>query len=408
MLSAYTRGDFPGLGSFQSYLNTAVVGLVPRTVRDKGLRSLLEFINNPLGKSQEALEVYNRIRILFSTLIGLGNKNNIVITNGTTDCIVSIAASLITKHYREHREPVIIGVTNQEFPGVVYALRSLCESLYTYCNKVVEIGGTIEWEEDASTFLDKSGRLLVASSVQWTTGYKADLGDVLSERRDDSYIILDTAQHFGQSSVPIYMRRADAACGTSIKWLLMPVASLGIAYVNDRIVEEVVPLVYGLSNLEIDNIEKYYIDPSKNPLIDAPILKQDATRFLPIGKPSIHAMELFLESLNYLVSISPMAVEDHIMGLRKILVEMLEDMNLREYLEGYSYRSKSGIILVETGLKTLKEVELVRRLMSRGIAVSARGQSGIHGVRVSIHLYNNERDLYKFVDELKTFLNSSL
>ncbi|MEB3764720.1 MAG: aminotransferase class V-fold PLP-dependent enzyme [Desulfurococcales archaeon] len=408
MLSVYTRGDFPGLGSFQSYLNTAVVGLVPRTVRDKGLRSLLEFINNPLGKSQEAIDVYNRIRTVFSTLIGLGNKDNIVITNGTTDCIVSIAASLIINHYRDHREPVIIGVTKQEFPGVVYALRSLCESLNAYCNKVVEVGGSVEWEEEASAFLDRKGRLLVASSIQWTTGYKGDLGDILKSRRDDSYIILDTAQHFGQSSVPIYMRHADAACGTSIKWLLMPVASLGIAYINDRLIEEIAPVVYGLSNLEIDNIEKYYIDPGKNPLHDNLLLKRDATRFLPVGKPSIHAMELFLESLNYLVSISPMAVEDHIMGLRKILVEMLEDINLREHLEGYSYRSKSGIILVETGLKTLKEVELVKRLMSRGIAVSARGQSGIHGIRVSIHLYNNEKDLYKFVDELKIFLRSSL
>ncbi len=408
MLSVYTRGDFPGLGSFQSYLNTAVVGLVPRTVRDKGLRSLLEFINNPLGKSQESLEIYNRIRTVFSALIGLGDKNNIVVTNGTTDCIVSITASLITKHYKEHREPVTVGITKQEFPGVAYALRSLCDSLNIFCNKVIEIGEAIEWEEDAASFLDKRSRLLVASSIQWTTGYKADLGSLLNNRRDDSYIILDTAQHFGQSPVPIYMRHADAACGTSIKWLLMPVASLGIAYINDRIVETVTPLVYGLSNLEINNIERYYIDPNKNPLADGLSLKQDATRFLPVGKPSIHAMELFLESLNYLLSISPMAVEDHIMGLRKILVEILEDMNLREHLEGYSYRSKSGIILVETGLKTTKEVELVRRLMSRGIAVSARGQSGIHGVRVSIHLYNNERDLYKFVEELKTFLKSYL
>ncbi len=404
LLSVYTRGDFPGLGSYQSYLNTAVVGLVPRSVREKALGFLLDFINNPLGKGKEAQEVHRQVRNLFSTYIGLEREKNITVFNSTTDCILSIISSIMIEYFERTGRKTTIGVTQQEFPGVVLAVRSLCKSLDKYCEKVVYVGGTIEWEDEAGSFLDKSGRVLVASSVQWTTGYRGNLENLISKEfpGEDSHIVLDIAQHVGQAPVPLNMKYASALCGTSIKWMLAPVSGIGIGYVSDRLLSENYrPLAYTLRNLAIDNIDTFYINPLKDMLKSVPPLSSSALKYLPVGRPSLYSIELFLEALRYLLSISPMAVEDHIMGLRKMLVEMIEDLGLREFLEGYNYRSKTGIVLVETGLTPHKEFEIVNYLMRRGIAVSARGQAGIHGIRVSIHLYNNERDLYLFVQELK-------
>ncbi len=405
MLSTYLRRDFPSLGIYRSYLNTAYVGLMPRIVREEGVRSLVEYVSDPLGKRLAALDKYNDLRRRLSWIIQWPSESLVTVMSGTTSCIARMTASILASLSRERGERIPVALTRHEFPGVIHAVRSLCSTLRSYCSGTYLIGerGKPDWEEKAIEFQEETGGIVIASSVQWDTGYLGDIGRVQKYAvKNDGFMIVDVAQHAGQLTVDGARNRLDVVCGTFKKWLLAPIAGIGYGAFSQRIVDRVEPYFYTLYNLEFE--EEQYCDPSDSLLGKLPF-RSDAEKFTSVGRPSLFSIEIASLVLEYLSEISQPAIRDHILGLRKIAEDLIVDSGFNYVLNGYSYERKSGIILVDIGKSPSETLKICRLLQKRGISVSCRGQSGIHGIRVSFHIYNDSSDLILFLEDLKRLVS---
>ena len=407
MLSVYMRRDFPALGLYRSYLNTAYIGLMPRILRDQGVRLLVEYVSDPLTKNLEAREKYLQARTLLARYAGIEVPERLtLLAQGTTSCIErTVLTSLASLASREGR-PVRIITTVHEYPGVLLALQSLCQSLPSVCREVKVVGGVegdYKWEDHVLEALeDEPPSVVTVSSIEWVSGYRGDIGSLVSRvESNGSVLIVDGAHHFGHLPLTPLEKRAHAICGTTRKWLLAPLAGLGIAYYSERMIREFEPYSYSIHHLSVPVSPGDVLEKRKLPFLDT------ADKFSALSRPSEFSIELLYEVVKYLLySTSIVAVQDHIMGLRKILVDLLVDKGFSEALEGEPYDRKTGIVLVQTGLPPSKEEAVAKSLNKVGVSVSYRDQHGVHGIRVSIHLYNNEQDLQIFVDELASAVRS--
>ena len=388
MLSSYVRGDFPGLGRYRVYLNTAAVGLVPRPARDALVQRLMVFSEDPLGVESGIVESLRQIEALLEMLYGIP-QGEVAWGESTTHMIARIAVAAAGGG--------TIAVTEHEFPGVVYALRTYCGSVG--CRVIIARG---EPEEALEEALDGGADVLVASSVFWVTGRRLDVARLAGKaRRRGAYLVVDAIQHLGALPADALLE-ADAFCASSKKWLLAPHSGLAFCRVSRRLVESAQPPWAGLNNMNVGDRNLFWLDPGKR-LDTLPPLRGDAWRFNApsgIGYLQVAGLE---ETLRYLSQIPVEAVYEHIMMLRRHLVELLEDAGIGYYRvpEGL----ESGIILVETGLPPQGDMSVAKILASRGVSVSARGQAGLHGLRVSLHMYNSLRDVDVFVEELRTALS---
>ncbi len=397
MLSAYIRRDFAGLGVYRSYLDTARVGLMPFTVRDEAVSSLLEYLTDPLGKVADVAWKYEYLRKRLSRLIPAPGPENVTLMGSTTSCIVRTAASAMLYLSRETGEPVPIITTIHEYPGVLRALHSLCRSMPHACSGIHLAGspGIASWEEEVVELAEKGPSIVVASSIAWVTGYLADLERVASKTRSSGgFLIVDAAQQLGQAVVDYNGIGVDIACGTSKKWLLNPLSNIGIAYVSER-ASRIEPYIVGSHNVESSPLD--LCDPS-GPNLSYRLLP-DADRFMSISRPSLFSIDMAIGVVEYLLGISPHAIRDHIIALVRLAEDLAGEKGFSVALDGVSYDRRSGIVLVDMGLSPAKHFEACRRLSKRGIAVSCRGQAGYAGLRVSIHLYNNEDDVRVFFEE---------
>ena len=399
MLSVYLRHDFPSLGSFRSYLDTARVGLMPSIARDEAVRRLIEYHANPLAKIEEALWRYEHLKKGLARLLGASSQRNITLMGSTTSCIARSVGSILVSRLASDRIPLRVAVTIHGYPGVARAVKSLCRSLRGACADFSIVGrsGSPGWEEDAIEWFDEAPGVLVASSVEWVTGYVPRLESVaVAARKADGFLVVDGAQQTGHIPLDLSGIGLDVLCTTSRKWLLNPLSGLGIGYVSDRLIRSIEPYIVGQHNVKAD--PSGLCDPAGPRLVDE--LRDDADRFMSISRPTVFSIDVANIVVEYLLSISPDAVKDHVLALRKILEDLAVDKKLGVALADENFDRKSGIALIETGLPPAKTMEVCKALSRRGVAVSCRGQAGFHGIRASMHIYNNEADIQVFIDEL--------
>ncbi|MEM3615816.1 MAG: hypothetical protein QXX09_04115, partial [Candidatus Methanomethylicia archaeon] len=65
-------------------------------------------------------------------------------------------------------------------------------------------------------------------------------------------------------------------------------------------------------------------------------------------------------------------------------------------------KSWSSITTISTGKGYDYEIELVREMKNEGVQVSYRGSTGIGGIRISPHIYNNENEIEILFSKLKS------
>ena len=70
----------------------------------------------------------------------------------------------------------------------------------------------------------------------------------------------------------------------------------------------------------------------------------------------------------------------------------------------FERENRAGIITFHCGSRE-RDTACLKRLLAEGISVSQRYTSGVGGVRVSIHYYNNEDDVDRLLEVVEVVLN---
>jgi selenocysteine lyase/cysteine desulfurase len=364
------RQEFP-IVEHAVYLNHAAVGPIPRRAHQAMVEHLDDYLANVLLHNDQWQARYQEVRAQAARLIG-ARPDQIAFVKNTSEGL-SFAANGI-----DWRPGDNVIVPAADFPTVVYPWLNLA-GRGVETRRIAARDGRVPLD-DIRAAVDARTRAIVTSTVQFSSGFRADLaaiGDIC--RAHDLLFVVDGIQSLGALTL-------DVACGIDVlaadahKWLLGP-QGIGLFYVSDRALERLRVAEVGWLSVR----EPFEFRPE----ID---LLPDARRFEP-GSPNSVGIFGLGGTLDLLLEIGIEAIEGRILSLTDLLCDGLQR-------KGYRIRSprqgaeRSGIVIVDSPREPTPA--LFERLTAERVLVSMRGG----GLRVSPHAYNTEGEIEQLVEVL--------
>jgi cysteine desulfurase / selenocysteine lyase len=236
-LASLRRTEFPWTAD-TIYLNNASIGPLPERTR-----LVLEAFNRKRAApfqlpDRELFAMMAESRRLVAELVG-ASPEEIGLTINTGFGLGLAARALPLK------PGDIVLTSDREFPANVYPWMMLKESGIN-----LELAPTTAegWPDEAhllERLRDPRVRVLAISLVQFSNGYKVDLGRLsAATRASGTYLVVDAIQGVGQVPLDLSKTPVDVlSCGAQ-KWLLSPWGS-GFVYVRRDLIRELRPSITG-------------------------------------------------------------------------------------------------------------------------------------------------------------------
>ena len=266
--------------------------------------------------------------------------------------------------------------------------------------------GTVSLEDIGERLTERT-RVLALSSVQWSNGFRANLGAISSLCRERNiWLVVDAVQHLG--AMPLDVRETPVdflACGGH-KWLNSPFGA-GLLYIRRGRLPELKKLTAGYLSLKTPEggWENYFQTPSISPLREYAFVEE--ARRCEIGGTANYPGAIGLgASLKLINDIGRAPIAAHILELTDALMEGLGTLGV-EVVTPREKRSRSGIVTFSIG-SAERNLALMNHLLDHRILVSVRYTSGVGGVRVSCHFFNSKDDLFRLLNRLEDFLKKAL
>ena len=221
--------------------------------------------------------------------------------------------------------------------------------------------------------------LLSISHVQFSTGFKIDLEQVASLcKQYGTKLILDATQSFGAYPIDVLKQGIDVFVSSVYKWTTAGFG-LGICYINPTLFEDCHPFLAGNNAVgqAIINQEKSALENKK--------------AAFETGHTNFPAMVTLNSALKELTQIGIANIAERIDVLVDDLLTSLSTYLSDAAVLKFPKKNRSGIFSID-----VKEA-LVHQLSSKKIITSYRNK----GLRVSVHFYNNKKDVDAFNNALK-------
>lgn len=368
------RSLFPALANC-NYLNSAAVSPIPTTAIDAINTQLTDVSVNGSKNFGEWIAVKDGARKLIGEMLGV-QLDQIAFMRNTSDGFASIANGL------DWQTGDNIVSYEHEFPANFYPWRMVRDRFGVDLRLCPGQNGRIDLDEFVA-LIDKNTKLVTISSVQYTSGFRADLEQIgRAARAVDALFAVDIIQGFGAFGFDLPAQFVDIAAGASHKWLCAP-EGCGILYVSDRARERVQPTFVGWVSVETP----WDFADRDQPLKPNALAWESGTG----ASALFYGLEASLKLLKEV-------------GLERIdayLEELTDD--LCERLAGKDYEivssrrpgEKSAIVCVKHrgGLDC---EAIAKRLADDNIIVSPRNDI----LRIAPHFYNNVTDIDRLIAAL--------
>jgi cysteine desulfurase / selenocysteine lyase len=356
------RGEFPALAN-QTFLNTATYGQLPRRSVAATMRHFERRDELACADFLEWFDDMDQIRESVGRLVSCDATDVAFINNAAT------ALGWLLTGLEWQPGDRIVTLAN-EFPNNLYAA--------VLQHRGVEFA-EVEWDDLADALTDRT-RLVLLSTVNYSTGFRPPLAELSTElRRRGILLYVDGTQSVGALRFDIREVQPDMLAVHGYKWLLSPNGA-GFAYIAPGLREVLRPSVIGWRSdrgwREVDSLHH-----------GAPRFKDAAERYEGgmLNFPSLYAMGV---SVELMLELGPAEIEGRVLGLARGCEAVLTD---------------AGAVVEHTGSPILaarfpgEDVSRIgQALKDERVLVSAR-----HGrLRVSVHFYNNEADLDRFQEVL--------
>ena len=272
-----------------------------------------------------------------------------------------------------------------EFPSNVYPWLALRER-----------GIVIKFVKSTNGFFDidnlkkaisKKSKVLSLSFVQFFNGYKNDLKTIGKICKDHGlYFVVDGIQGCGVETLNVHNCMIDMFSAGAQKWMLSPLGT-GLFYIRKELQKELItPFSSWLSvDWKLNFTDLFHYDL---PYFDS------ARRFEMGTYPyaHVHAMAAALEIID---SLGVKNIQSHNHRLLDILIDYLKKSPHYRIVSNLENKHRSSILSFTSSdyLDIHKEL-----LKNKIICVQREG-----AVRVSVHLYNNEKDINRLISILKKF-----
>ena len=392
------RDEFPALRD-KTFLDAACVSIAPR----RASAAIEKFLQRALTCPEKSATL-NHIamdderaaaRPLVARLIN-AHEDEIALVESTSQGL-AIAAQAIPLAKGEE-----VLIAEPEFMEVAIPWCQLRTTAGIELRVVPHRNGRLLAEDFAARMTPRT-RLVVASSVQWSYGYRMDvaaLGALCRER--GVWLVVDVIQQLGAVPFDVKATPADiVACGGH-KWLNAPFGC-GFLYIRRERMPELRPPIAGY--LAVETPEggwgKYFQTPSIQPVSDYRYVRE-ARRYESGGTANYPGAVGLAASLGIFLELGQENIARHVWSIGDRLIAGLDGLGV-QVVTPHAHTERAGIITFTLG-DPERNVALMQYLLDLRVLVSVRYTANVGGVRVACHLFNNEDDLLRLLEGVNEFL----
>lgn len=362
-----------------TYLNCAYMSPQPRSVRDTGEEALALKSEPWKVKPRDFFDESETARSLFARICG-GDADGVAIIPSVSYGIAVAAANLTV------REGQNILILDEQFPSNVYPWRELARRRAAELVTVPRPANG-DWTTALLNHIDGRTAVVAVPNCHWTDGSLVDLVRVgTAVREAGAALVVDATQSLGAHPLDVSEVRPDFLVSAGYKWLLGPY-SLGFMYVGEEY-REGTP------------IEQNWISRERSEdfarLVDYRDGFQPGARRYDVGERSNFVlMPMATAAMRQVLDWGVESVSETIGFLTDQIEKSAAKLGLGTTSAEYRGRHMIGLHLDPDAPK-----DLASRLAAKNVFVSVRGES----LRVSPHLYNDEKDVDRLFETLSKTL----
>jgi len=364
----------------ETYLNAAYMTPIPLAVSVAGQTGISYKINPARISHNLFFDAPQKVRELFSTLINSPDPERIAIFPSVSYGIANIVHNIKTGYGNE------VILVEDQFPSAVFPWRQKNSHLIPTTISLPDLcknRGERLTQSIIDHIQDKTAAVCIGT-VLWTDGTRYDLKRIAEKcRKHDTLLIIDGTQSIGALEFDLQEIQPDALICAGYKWLMGPYG-MSLGY-------------FGKAFDDGEPIENNWLNRMNSE--DFSTLTRYETQYRPkahrynAGQHSdfIH-ISMLQKSLEMILNWEVSVIQDYCRYLAAGLFDGIAKSKLYWIEKDPNYRS-NHIIGIHVLQPELKE-KLKSAFEEKNIHVSMRSNC----VRVSPHLYNTKKDMYKFMD----------
>lgn len=364
------------------YFNSASYGPFSTLVRDALVDNIHLRLSAERDDSHDAFYVRDLLRKDYAGLIG-AKKSEVGLSMNTSFGLNIAAFGLPLKKGDE------VLLSDIEFPALVYCFRKAAEErgLKIKFIESKEFRFDIDNLQEAIT---KKTRVLALSYVQFFNGFKNDLA-AISEicKAHGIYFVVDGIQGTGVEPINVVKSGIDIFSSGAQKWLLSP-QGCGFFYLSDEIRDKLKHSF--MSWLGVD-WKVTFTDLFR---YDLPFF--DTSERFELGYYAVLNLLGMKASVELFKDLKVSNIQKHNHGLIDRLVEYLKYNSYYKITSSLTKKHRSSIFTFTCDDYKDLHRELIKR---RIICVQREGS-----IRLSVHLFNNESDINRLIEELDNYSKS--
>ena len=258
--------------------------------------------------------------------------------------------------------------------------------------------------ESFADVVDARTRAVVVSSVQWSNGYRVDL-EALGRlcRANNAFLVVDAVQELGALVLDVRRAQIDLLVAGGHKWLNSPFGC-GLLYINRGSLPALRQPSWGYLGLEEPNggWPRFFASPTTTP-VRPYSFPRTAKSFEINGTANYPGAVALGASLALVNEVGIQAVESRVLDLADSVYEALDELGVR-MVTCADRIVRSGITTFQVSNVPAENEAFLEHLLDERVFVSLRYASGVGGIRVSTHFFNDEND----VDTLVTAVRRGL
>jgi selenocysteine lyase/cysteine desulfurase len=325
-------------------------------------------------------------------LIG-ARPEDIALVESTTQGLEAVAAAVPLRP----GDKVLVGDT--EFLGLAVPWIPLRDRVGFHIETVAHRGGRL-LVGDFARALDTHTRMILLSSVQWSSGFRADLAAFSQLARERNILlVVDAIQQLGAVGLDVRQTPVDFLVSGGHKWLNAPVGR-GFLYIDPRHAGREPPAWGYLNVAEPSEGWAAYFATPDIPAVRPYQFTATARRFEVGGTANYPGNVALGASLALINELGTAPIEQHIFRLTDLLMDSLRAAGAT-VVSPPEPAARSGIVTFTLGEGTARDSEALRQLLEKRILISQRYTAGVGGLRVSVHFFNNEDDVRQLVETLR-------
>jgi selenocysteine lyase/cysteine desulfurase len=362
------------------YLNASHKGPLPK-VSQKAIEQAIKLQSEPWNLIDHMwFDIPDLSRELIGKIIG-AEAEEIAITTSTSYGINIVAQGIEW----QHGDTILMIRGN--FPSNVYPWMNMTSKGVTINFIEWTAPGDLVTQEQLENKIIPGVKVVAIDYPHWTNGYLMDLKSLKAKCEEvNAWLVLDCTQSVGVLPIDVKKTPVDAIIASGYKYMLSPYGT-GFLYIPKSRQHEItvtMPTWMGMSNSrDFSKLNDYDFN-----------LVQSAARYDVGGTSSFLNMMGMNASLEFLLEVGIEQIYDHVTKLFNQLISGLDTTRYTIISDLSQNRRSAMLRFVPNDLTQIQST--MERLRQNKIYVSFRD----NGFRVTLHIYNTEDDIRKFLEVL--------